>query len=118
MEKRVLIAVLLSIVDLYAYQAMFPVPPKPNQQKPTEASKAASAPNAAAPEPALRERAWEPFFKAAGECAGWRTERIVDVVASVLADYDVGKAKLLLESRPPTRFTRSTRARLSMSAAG
>ncbi len=73
---------------------------------------------AAAPEPALRERAWEPFFKAAGECAGWRTERIVDVVASVLADYDVGKAKLLLESRPPTRFTRSTRARLSMSAAG
>jgi YidC/Oxa1 family membrane protein insertase len=52
MERRVLIAVLLSFVVLYAYQAMFPVPQKPDQKKPAEASKAATAPNAAAPEPA------------------------------------------------------------------
>jgi YidC/Oxa1 family membrane protein insertase len=51
MERRVLIAVLLSFVVLYGYQAMFPVPPEPGQ-KPAEASKAASAPNASAPAPA------------------------------------------------------------------
>jgi YidC/Oxa1 family membrane protein insertase len=51
MERRVLIAVLLSFVVLYGYQAMFPVPQDP-ARKPAEASKAATAPNAAAPEPA------------------------------------------------------------------
>ena len=51
MERRVLIAVLLSFVVLYGYQAMFPVPPEPGQ-KPAEASKAASAPCAPAPAPA------------------------------------------------------------------
>ena len=51
MEKRVLIAVLLSFLVLYAYQAMFPPPPEPDQ-KPVQASKAATAPNAAAPAPA------------------------------------------------------------------
>jgi YidC/Oxa1 family membrane protein insertase len=51
MEKRVLIAVLLSFVVLYAYQAMFPVPQKP-EQKPAEPSKITTVPNAAAPEPA------------------------------------------------------------------
>ena len=50
MEKRVLIAVLLSFLVLYAYQAMFP-PPEPGQ-KPPQASKTATAPNASAPAPA------------------------------------------------------------------
>lgn len=48
MEKRVLIAVLLSFLVLYAYQAMFP-PPKDDLNKPVQASKAATAPNASAP---------------------------------------------------------------------
>ena len=53
MERRVLIAVLLSFVVLYGYQAMFPVPVPPEAgQKPASESKAASAPNAAAPAPA------------------------------------------------------------------
>src|SRR5690349_21268589 len=51
MERRVLLAVLLSFVVLYAYQAMFPVP-KPADQKPAQSSKVATAPNASAPEPA------------------------------------------------------------------
>ena len=48
MEKRVLIAVLLSFLVLYAYQAMFP-PPQDDTKKPVQASKAATAPNASAP---------------------------------------------------------------------
>jgi YidC/Oxa1 family membrane protein insertase len=48
MEKRVLIAVLLSFLVLYAYQAMFP-PPQDETKKPVQASKAATAPNASAP---------------------------------------------------------------------
>src|SRR5262245_48324679 len=51
MERRVLLAVLLSFVVLYGYQAMFPPPPEPTQQqqKPVQASKTATAPNASAP---------------------------------------------------------------------
>ena len=52
MERRVLLAVLLSFVVLYAYQAMFPVPQKPKDQQAAQSSKVATAPNAAAPEPA------------------------------------------------------------------
>jgi YidC/Oxa1 family membrane protein insertase len=48
MEKRVLIAVLLSFLVLYGYQAMFP-PPVEKAQKPIQSSKTATAPNAAAP---------------------------------------------------------------------
>ena len=48
MEKRVLIAVLLSFLVLYGYQAMFP-PPVDETQKPPQASKVATAPNASAP---------------------------------------------------------------------
>ncbi len=48
MEKRVLIAVLLSFLVLYGYQAMFPSPPE-EQKKPVQASKGATAPNASAP---------------------------------------------------------------------
>src|SRR6476659_7839618 len=48
MEKRVLIAVLLSFLVLYAYQAMFPPPPD-QAKKPVQASKAATAPTASAP---------------------------------------------------------------------
>lgn len=52
MERRVLIAVLLSFLVLYGYQAMFPPPPDPANPAPQQASKAATAPNAAAPAPA------------------------------------------------------------------
>jgi YidC/Oxa1 family membrane protein insertase len=53
MEKRVLLAVVLSFVVLYGYEALFP-PPKP-QPKPNAAPASASAPSqapAAAPQPA------------------------------------------------------------------
>src|SRR5687768_17543984 len=50
MERRVLIAVLLSFLVLYGYQAMFPPPPEPTPAQTT--SKAATAPKAAAPAPA------------------------------------------------------------------
>jgi YidC/Oxa1 family membrane protein insertase len=46
MERRVLIAVLLSFLVLYGYQVLFPPPPAP---KPVQASKTATAPNASAP---------------------------------------------------------------------
>jgi YidC/Oxa1 family membrane protein insertase len=46
MERRVLIAVLLSFLVLYGYQALFPPPPEP---KPAQTSKAATAPKASGP---------------------------------------------------------------------
>src|SRR5918993_695345 len=50
MERRVLIAVLLSFLVLYGYQAMFPPPPPPEPGKPApQASRPATAPNASAP---------------------------------------------------------------------
>jgi YidC/Oxa1 family membrane protein insertase len=56
MERRVLLAVVLSFVVLYGYQALFPPPPdqaaKQQQQKPVQSSKAATLPNASAPEKA------------------------------------------------------------------
>ena len=48
MEKRVLIAVLLSFLVLYVYQVLVPTPP---DQKPAQASKTATAPHASAPTP-------------------------------------------------------------------
>src|SRR6185295_15631634 len=51
MERRVLIAVLLSFLVLYGYQLMFPAPKEPDQ-KPVQASKTATAPNASTPAPA------------------------------------------------------------------
>src|SRR5215211_64446 len=51
MERRVLIAVLLSFVVLYGYQAIFQAPATPGQ-KPAASSKVATAPNASAPAPA------------------------------------------------------------------
>jgi YidC/Oxa1 family membrane protein insertase len=48
MERRVLVAVLLSFLVLYSYQLMFPGPKEP-EQKPVQASKAATAPNASKP---------------------------------------------------------------------
>ena len=50
MERRVLLAVLLSFLVLYGYQVMFPPPPPSQPGKPApQASKAATAPNASAP---------------------------------------------------------------------
>jgi YidC/Oxa1 family membrane protein insertase len=51
MERRVLIAVLLSFLVLYGYQLMFPGPKEPDQ-KPVQASKTATAPNASTAAPA------------------------------------------------------------------
>ena len=47
MERRVLIAVLLSFLVLYGYQALFPPPPEPKPAQTT--SKAATAPKASGP---------------------------------------------------------------------
>ncbi len=49
MERRVLIAVLLSFIVLYAYQALFPAPPEP---KPAAAGQQPSAPSPAEKTPA------------------------------------------------------------------
>ena len=49
MERRVLLAVILSFIVLYGYQALFPPPPDQAKQKPAQASKTATAPNASAP---------------------------------------------------------------------
>jgi YidC/Oxa1 family membrane protein insertase len=68
MEKRVLIAVLLSFVVLYAYQAMFPPPPDATQ-KPPQASKTATAPNASAPAPANPTPSVQPPAENPGEPA-------------------------------------------------
>ena len=68
MEKRVLIAVLLSFVVLYAYQAMFPPPPDA-AQKPPQASKTATAPNASAPAPANPAPSVQPPAENPGEPA-------------------------------------------------
>jgi YidC/Oxa1 family membrane protein insertase len=46
MERRVLIAVLLSFLVLYGYQALFPPPPEP---KPAQTSKTATAPKESGP---------------------------------------------------------------------
>src|SRR5262245_3685058 len=48
MERRVLLAVLLSFLVLYAFQALFPSPPDAAQKK-EQTSKVATAPNASAP---------------------------------------------------------------------
>jgi len=68
MEKRVLIAVLLSFVVLYAYQAMFPPPPDA-AKKPPQASKTATAPNASAPAPANPTPSVQPPAENPGEPA-------------------------------------------------
>jgi YidC/Oxa1 family membrane protein insertase len=50
MERRVLIAVILSFLVLYAFQALYPTPPdQATPQKPVQSSKTATAPNASAP---------------------------------------------------------------------
>lgn len=67
---------------------------------------------AVASDPCLREEALRPFLATATKSTGWRTERIIGAVASVLADFDVEASKALLQSRPPTRFTRNSRAQL------
>ena len=51
MERRVLLAVVLSFVVLYGYSVMFPAQ-KPGEPKPAQPSKLATAPNASAPGPA------------------------------------------------------------------
>lgn len=68
---------------------------------------------AVVPDAKLRERVLTPFFNTAKESKGWRTEKIVDLVATVLAEYDRESAARLLQSREVTRHTRNSRALLS-----
>ena len=80
MERRVLLAVVLSFVVLYAYQLMFPVQ-KPEEQQPAQPSRVATAPNAAAPEPANptpSTSASPPAEAAAGTVAAPAREIVVE----------------------------------------
>ena len=61
MEKRVLLAVVLSFVVLYGYQAMFPPP------EPAIPAKTASAPPSADPAGAIQPPATSPGSAAAAE---------------------------------------------------
>jgi len=62
MERRFFLAILLSFVVLYIYQAIFvPPPAQPPQSAPAASAPATSVPEqAGAPAPAVRERAVEP----------------------------------------------------------
>lgn len=64
----------------------------------------------------LRELVLEPFTLAAAASQGWRTERIIDVVAEVLIPLDREAASRLLGSRLPSRYTKRSRALLSGSS--
>jgi hypothetical protein len=54
--------------------------------------------------PELRERVKPAFAEAAAASQGWRTERTVAFVASLLAQFDAAFAQLLVASRTPNRF--------------
>lgn len=62
----------------------------------------------------LRGQVLPQFVSAARESQGWRTERIIDVVAEVLAPYDRVAAIALLKSRNPSRYTKRSRELLSL----
>jgi YidC/Oxa1 family membrane protein insertase len=91
MERRVLLAVILSFVVLYGFQALFPSPPDPAaQKKPVEASKAATAPKAAAPEttnPTASVQGEAPAPTGAPETPGAPTREIVVDNADVHAVF-------------------------------
>jgi hypothetical protein len=61
---------------------------------------------------ALRLLAFEPFIRAIAGSKGWRTERIVDSAASLLAPIDPLLASSILAGRAPSRFTKRSRALL------
>lgn len=61
----------------------------------------------------LRSLTFTPFLQAAKASQGWRTERIIDLVARTLAPLDRSDAMTLLSSRPATRYTKRSRALLS-----
>jgi hypothetical protein len=61
----------------------------------------------------LRELVLKPFTLASAASQGWRTERIIDIVAEILIPFDREAASRLLYSRPPSRYTRRSRALLS-----
>jgi YidC/Oxa1 family membrane protein insertase len=91
MERRVLLAVILSFVVLYGFQALFPSPPdQAGQKKPAEASKAATAPKAAAPEttnPTPSVQGEAPTATAAPEAPGAPTRELVVDNADVHAVF-------------------------------
>lgn len=68
---------------------------------------------AVAPSQELRELALESFTLTAAASHGWRTERIINVIAEVLLPFDREAASQLLSSRPPSRYTKRSRALLS-----
>lgn len=65
---------------------------------------------AVAPVSSLRVTALDSFLETAKVSFGWRTERIVDTAAFVLAAVDLEAARTLLASRPVTRYTKRSRA--------
>jgi len=84
MERRVLIAVIASFVILYAFQVMFPTPPDKQTQKPVQASKPATAPNASAPaqsnpQPSVQGAPPAPAAGAAAPAAPAIAARDIDV---------------------------------------
>lgn len=67
---------------------------------------------AVAPSEALRACVLPVFRVALDASQGWRTERILDVVATVLMPFDKAAAAAILGSRAATRFTRRVRGEL------
>ncbi|WP_377156713.1 hypothetical protein ACFJIX_30575 [Roseateles sp. UC29_93] len=67
---------------------------------------------AVAPSEELRALVLEPFMLAASASHGWRTERIIDFIATILIPIDKKAAAKLLDARPPSRHTKRSRTSL------
>ena len=63
----------------------------------------------------LRNLVLAPFEAAAEASRGWRTERIVNDIAAMLIPFDPDAAMRLVSSRIPSRYTKRSRALLSLS---
>lgn len=61
----------------------------------------------------LRALVLEPFLQAAVASQGWRTERLIDTAAAALIPFDRAAATRILGQRPPSRYTKRSRAALS-----
>lgn len=60
----------------------------------------------------LRALVLERLTLAAAASHGWRTERIIDVIAVILMPFDREAASRLLSLHPPRRYTKRSRAML------
>lgn len=63
----------------------------------------------------LRDAVLQAFLETAQVSHGWRSERIIDSVISVIAPYARDQSVALLDSRPTTRFTKASRTLLGLS---